>query len=132
MAKKYTNYRVGGSPQKTNDDYAVWTNDLLERIIASKTIIEPGKSTHGHKLIDSDVVYMITNGRGTMEVVEYMNTEEGHGSDPSFGVQHEDSYELTAGDVILVESGDYVKVTNDSNHDQLTYLRVFDRGGWRK
>jgi hypothetical protein len=67
-----------------------------------------------------------------MEVVEYMNTEEGHGSDPSFGVQHEDSYELTAGDVILVESGDYVKVTNDSNHDQLTYLRVFDRGGWRK
>ena len=35
-------------------------------------------------------------------------------------------------DVILVESGDYCKVVNDSDHDQLTYLRVFDRGGWRQ
>ena len=61
MAKKYTNFRVGGAPQRTNDDYTVWTNDLLQRVIASKTVIEPGKSTVGHKLIDSDVVYLITN-----------------------------------------------------------------------
>ena len=25
-----------------------------------------------------------------------------------------------------------LKVVNDSDHDQLTYLRVFDRGGWRQ
>jgi mannose-6-phosphate isomerase-like protein (cupin superfamily) len=73
MAKKYNNFRVGGSPSNVNEDYAVWTNDLLERVIASKTVIQPGKSTQGHKLIDSDVVYVITNGRGSMEVVEYMN-----------------------------------------------------------
>ena len=103
MAKKYNNFRVGGAPQKVNDDYAVWTNDLLQRVIASKTVIQPGKSTIGHKLVDSDVVYVITNGRGTMEVVEYMNSDEGHGSDPSYGVEHEDSYELTSGDVVLVE-----------------------------
>ena len=132
MAKKYTNFRVGGSPQKTNEHYTVWTNDLLQRVIASKTVIEPGKSTVGHKLIDSDVVYVITNGRGTMEVVEYMNTDEGHGSNPSFGIEHKDSYELSAGDIVLVESGDYCKVLNDSDHDQLTYLRIFDRGGWRQ
>ena len=76
-------------------------------------------------------MYVITNGRGIMEVIEYMNTDEGHGSDPSYGVEHKDSYELTSGDVILVESGDYAKVINASEHDQLTYLRVFDRGGWR-
>ena len=132
MAKKYNNFRVGGSPQNVNEDYAVWTNDLLERVIASKTVIQPGKSTQGHKLIDSDVVYIITNGRGSMEIVEYMNSDEGHGSDPSYGVEHKDSYDLTAGDVVLVQSGDYCKVINLSEHAQLTYLRIFDRGGWRK
>ena len=132
MAKKYNNFRVGGSPHNVNEDYAVWSNDLLERIIASKTVIQPGKSTHGHRLIDSDVVYVITNGRGSMEVVEYMNSVEGHGYDPSYGVEHKDSYDLTAGDVVLVQSGDYCKVINLSEHDQLTYLRIFDRGGWRK
>ena len=105
---------------------------LLERVIASKTVIQPGKSTQGHKLINSDVVYVITNGRGSMEIVEYMNSDEGHGSDPSYGVEHKDSYDLTAGDVVLVQSGDYCKVINLSEHDQLTYLRIFDRGGWRK
>ena len=127
MAKKYTNFRIGGSPSKVTDDYTVWTNDLLQRVIASKTVIQPGKSTIGHKLIDSDVVYVITNGRGTMEIVEYMNSDEGHGSNPSYGIEHKDSYELSAGDVVLVESGDYCKVVNDSEHDQLTYLRIFDR-----
>ena len=131
MAKYYNNFSVGGAPSNVYDDYAVWTNDLLKRIIASKTVIQPGKSTHGHKLIDSDGVSVITPGRGIMEVIEYMNSDEGHGSDPSYGVEHKDSYELTSGDVILVESGDYAKVINASEHDQLTYLRVFDRGGWR-
>ena len=35
-------------------------------------------------------------------VVEYMNDEDGHGSNPSYGVQHKDSYDLSSGDVILV------------------------------
>ena len=131
MAKKYNNFRVGGSPKTVGSDYSVWTNSLLERVIASRTIIEPGKSTKGHKLIDSDVVYIVTNGRGTMEVIEYMNSMEGHGTDPSQGIEHQDSFSLTAGDVILVQSGDFVKVVNESEHDQLTYLRVFDREGWR-
>ena len=131
MAKKYVNFRVGGSPYKVTDDYSVWTNDLLGKIIASKTVIQPGKSTVGHRLSDSDVVYIIVNGRGMMEVIEYMNSMEGHGKDPSQGIEHQDSFTLTAGDVILVQSGDFVKVINESEHDQLTYLRVFDREGWR-
>ena len=114
MAKKYVNFRVGGSPYKVTDDYSVWTNDLLGKIIASKTVIQPGKSTVGHRLSDSDVVYIIVNGRGIMEVVEYMNSMEGHGTDPSEGIEHQDSFALTAGDVILVQSGDFVKVVNDN------------------
>ena len=52
--------------------------------------------------------------------------------DPSQGIEHQDSYALLQGDVILVQSGDFVKVANESDHDQLTYLRVFDREGWRQ
>jgi hypothetical protein len=92
MAKKYVNFRVGGSPYKVTDDYSVWTNDLLGKIIASKTVIQPGKSTVGHRLSDSDVVYIIVNGRGMMEVIEYMNSMEGHGTDPSQGIEHQDSF----------------------------------------
>ena len=132
MAKKYVNFRVGGVPERKDDNYTVWTNDLLSKLIASKTVIEPSKSTFGHRLLESEVIFVVVSGRGIMEVVEYMNSKEGHGSDPSRGIGHKDSYALTAGDVILVESGDYVKVVNESDHDQLTYLRVFDRGGWRQ
>ncbi len=85
-----------------------------------------------NNLFNYEVVYVLVNGKGIMEVVEYMNSKEGYGSDPSRGIGHKDSYALTAGDVILVESGDYVKVVNESDHDQLTYLRVFDREGWRQ
>ena len=55
MAKKYNNFRIGGSPHNVNEDYAVWTNDLLQRVIASKTVIQPSKSTHGqnHSLLYS-------------------------------------------------------------------------------
>ena len=66
-----------------------------------------------------------------MEGIEYMKSLEGHGKDPSQGIEHQDSFALTAGDVVLVQSGDFVKVINESEHDQLTYLRVFDREGWR-
>ena len=38
---------------------------------------------------------------------------------------------MSAGDVILAEEGDYVKVANESDHDQLVYLRIFDKAGWR-
>mgnify|MGYP001500715998 CR=1 FL=1 len=54
MAKKYTNFRIGGSPQKTTDDYTMWSNDLLQRIIASKTVIQPGKSTKAQFLSTSN------------------------------------------------------------------------------
>ena len=52
MAKKYTNFRIGGSPSKVTEDYTVWTYDLLQRVIASKTVIQPGRSTLGQKLFD--------------------------------------------------------------------------------
>ena len=82
MAKKYVNFRVGGVPERKDEDYTVWTNDLLSKLIASKTVVDPCRSTYGHRLLESEVVYVVISGRGTMEIVEYTNTEEGHGHDP--------------------------------------------------
>ena len=131
MAKKYVNFRVGGVPETKEDNYTVWTNDLLSKLIASKTVIEPSKSTFGHRLLESEVIFVVVSGRGIMEVVEYANTSDGYGHDPSHGIMHKDEYALSAGDVILAEEGDYVKVSNESDHDQLVYLRIFDKAGWR-
>ena len=75
MAKKYVNYRVGGTPEKKDENYTVWSNDLLSKL--------------------------------------------------------KDEYSLSTGDVILAEEGDYIKVINESDHDQLVYLRIFDKPGWR-
>ena len=119
MAKKYVNYRVGGTPEKKDENYTVWSNDLLTKLIASKTVIEPNKSTIGHRLLESEVVYIILSGRGLMEVIEYTNTEDGHGHDPSAGIMHKDEHSLSTGDVILAEERDYIKVANESDHDQL-------------
>ena len=44
---------------------------------------------------------------------------------------HKDEHSLSTGDVILAEEGDYIKVANESDHDQLVYLRIFDKPGWR-
>jgi len=131
MAKKYVNFRVGGVPERKEDSYTVWTNDLLTKLIASKTVIEPNMSTFGHRLLESEVIFVVISGRGIMEVVEYANTQDGHGSNPSHGIMHKDEYSLSAGDVILAEQGDYIKVVNESDHDQLVYLRIFDKQGWR-
>ena len=91
MAKKYVNFRVGGSPYKVTDDYSVWTNDLLGKIIASKTVIQPGKSTVGHRLSGSDVVYIIVNGRGLMEVVD--GTQESDGMAVPLVSANQDNYQ---------------------------------------
>jgi hypothetical protein len=47
------------------------------------------------------------------------------------GIMHKDEYSLSTGDIVLAEEGDYIKVVNESDHDQLVYLRIFDKPGWR-
>ena len=56
MAKKYENFSVGDNLSKTSDSYSAWTNDLLRKLVAGKTIIQPSESTGGHRLIESEVV----------------------------------------------------------------------------
>jgi len=132
MAKKYKNFSVGDSISKNNDSYTTWTNELLRKLVASKTIIKPNQSTGGHRLLQSEVVYTFLSGRGEMEIIEYANHEAGHGTNPSFGIEHKANLSVKTGDVVLAEEGDYVKVKNIDDHEQLTYIRIFDSEGARK
>ena len=132
MAKKYENFSVGDNLSKTSDSYSAWTNDLLRKLVAGKTIIQPSESTGGHRLIESEVVYVFLSGVGQMEVIEYSNHEAGHGTNPSFGIEHKAELSIAAGNIVLAEEGDYIKVNNTSDQEQLTYLRIFDSEGARK
>jgi len=131
MAQKYKNFSVGDTLSKDNEGYSTWTNDLLRKLVAGKTVIKPNCSTGGHRLIQSEVVYIFLSGSGTMEVIEYSNHEAGHGTNPSFGIEHKANLSVKAGDIILAEEGDYIKVINTGDHEQLTYLRIFDSEGAR-
>ena len=42
MAKKYENYSVGDNISKSSDAYSALTNDLLRKLVAGKTVIQPG------------------------------------------------------------------------------------------
>ena len=44
-----------------------------------------------------------------MEVVEYANHEAGHGTNPSFGIEHKAELPIAAGNIVLAEEGDYIK-----------------------
>ena len=87
---------------------------------AGKTIIQPSESTGGHRLIESEVVYVFLSGVGQMEVIEYSNHEAGHGTNPSFGIEHKAELSIVSGDIVLAEEGDYIKVNNTSDQEQLT------------
>ena len=126
MAKKYENFSVGEYLRIENEVYSAWTNDLLRKLVAGKTVIKPGGSTGGHRLIENEVVYVFLSGIGQMEVFEYATHEAGHGTNPSFGIDHKAELSIVSGDIVLAEEGDYIKVKNSSNHEQLTYLRIFD------
>ena len=132
MAKKYENYSVGDNLFRQSSAYSAWTNDLLKKLVAGKTIIQPNESTGGHRLIESEVVYIFLSGTGQMEVIEYSNHEAGHGTNPSFGIEHKADFSISSGDIVLAEEGDYIKVKNSSDQEQLTYLRIFDSEGARK
>ena len=131
MAKKYQNFQVGENLWRSENTYKVYTNTLLNKLVASKTIIEPKGSTGGHRLVESEVVYVFLSGIGEMEVVEFANHEAGHGTNPSFGIEHKAELGITAGNIILAEEGDYIKIKNTSNLEQLIYLRIFDSEGAR-
>ena len=104
----------------SNETYDVIDNTDLDKLIVSKTILHPGKATGGHNHSGQEEVYIFTKGEGTMVVGT-------------------NTYNVKAGDIILIPDGDFHKVFNigktdlgknvfSYNNNDLEFICVFDGG----
>ena len=96
---------------KSNETYDVIDNTNLKNLIVSKTILHAGKQTGGHNHTGQEEVYIFMKGEGTMIVGT-------------------NTFEVKAGDTILIPDGDFHQVTNTGFYaeDDLEFISVFDGG----
>jgi mannose-6-phosphate isomerase-like protein (cupin superfamily) len=98
---------ISGTMVRDTDTYKVIDNTFLNRLVVSKTVLHPGKSTGGHDHPGQEEVYQFTHGHGTMEV----------GSE---------TFTVRSGDVVLIPDGAFHRVHNPSDVEDLTFVCVFD------
>ena len=97
---------------KSNETYDVIDNTNLDKLIVSKTVLHPGKETGGHNHSGQEEVYVFMKGEGKMVVGT-------------------NTYNVKAGDTILIPDGAFHKVYNTSNYkanNPLIFVCVFDGG----
>ena len=97
---------------KSNETYDVIDNTNLKNLVVSKTILHPDKETSGHNHSGQEEVYIFTKGEGKMIV----------------GTK---TYNVKAGDTVLIPDGDFHKVWNTSGYmiagyGDLEFICVFD------
>ena len=97
---------IGGTVVKRDDRYIVTDNAFGNSLILSKTELNEGKETTGHKHSGQEEVYFFVGGTGQMQL-----------DDETFSVRD--------GDIICVKSGVFHKVSNDG-HAPLHFVCVFD------
>ena len=96
----------------SNETYDVIDNTNLDKLIVSKTVLHVGKETGGHNHTGQEEVYIFMKGEGKMVVGT-------------------NTYNVKAGDTILIPDGDFHKVWNTSSYDisgygDLEFICVFD------
>ena len=95
----------------SNETYDVIDNTDLDNLVVSKTILHWGKETSGH------------NHSGQEEVYIFMGNKYSEGK----MVVGTKTYNVKAGDTILIPDGDFHKVWNEGDND-LIFTCVFDGG----
>jgi len=103
---KLTINDIGGKVVKDNDTYVVKDNTHLNNLVVSSTLLYPGKQTTGHTHPGQEEVYHFVSGKGLMKI------EEGY-------------WPVRAGDIKLIEDGEFHQVINDGDED-LYFVCVFD------
>ena len=91
---------------KQDERYVVTDNNILNNLVASTTYLNPSHSTTGHKHPGQEEVYIFMQGSGSMEIDER-------------------TLEVKAGDVVLIEDGEFHRVHN-SGQEILEVVCVFD------
>ena len=99
-------FKVNGKIVKQDDRYIVEDNTFLKKLILSSTLLNPGKETSGHKHKGQEEIYFFINGEGKMKI-------------------DEETFKVKAGDIILIEDGEFHKVFNTSRN-KLYFVCVFD------
>ena len=92
---------------KQNETYTLLDNTKLTNLVISKTILHPGKNTTGHNHIGKEEVYHFVSGDGYMEVGDT-------------------TYDIAAGDIVLIPDGHFHKVWNTSALEDLIFVCIFD------
>ena len=96
----------------SNETYNVIDNTSLNGLIVSKTELHSGKQTSGHNHTGQEEVYIFMKGEGKMVVGT-------------------NTYNVKAGDTVLIPDGDFHKVWNTTGYDitgygDLEFICVFD------
>ena len=92
---------------KQNETYTLLDNTSLKNLVASKTILHPGKNTTGHNHPGQEEVYHFISGTGYIVV-----------GDKEISVE--------AGDIVLIPDAFFHKVWNTSEIEDLIFVCVFD------
>ncbi len=91
---------------KEDERYLVEDNTHLKTMVVSKTTLKPEKETTGHFHEGQEEVYLFTKGKGVLET-------------------HTELIQVTEGDVIVIDDGDFHKVSNTSDTVDLEFICVF-------
>ena len=97
---------------RENDTYTLVDNTELKDLVVSKTILHPGKCTTGHDHPGQEEVYQFTSGPGLMRVGD-------------------EKFEVGPNDVVLIPDGDFHKVWNNSDTEDLVFVCVFNGKRYR-
>jgi oxalate decarboxylase/phosphoglucose isomerase-like protein (cupin superfamily) len=107
--QKYHITNVGGEVVKDNETYVLKDNKTLKNLVLSSTLLRVGQQTRGHRHPGQEEVYIFVQGRGHMIV----------------GDETDESFSVTAGDIVLIPDGAFHRVINDGEMN-LLFNCVFD------
>ncbi len=91
---------------KEDERYLVEDNTHLKTMVVSKTTLKPEKETTGHFHEGQEEVYLFVKGRGVLET-------------------HTELIQVVEGDVVVIDDGDFQKVSNTSDTVDLEFICVF-------
>ena len=107
VGMKSTLTDIGGKIKKSDDRYVVIDKPIGENLVLSSTRLEPRCKTNGHSHDEQDEVYFFVEGSGVIEVGSRM-------------------FEVTEGDVVSIEAGEFHKVHNTQKQTALYFVCVFN------
>ncbi len=97
---------IGGEVVKDNETYLLKDNKTLNNLVLSSTLLNPFKQTTGHNHSGQEEVYFFVSGSGKM-------------------LLNDETFEVKAGDVVLIPDGAFHRVINDTA-ESFYFVCVFD------